>query len=269
LSEVVRISRDDQVERYLRVGEALHEIAGELYGEFAAGSVVAHLDQVRLLAPCQPSKIVGVGWNYPRPGLENPSEPAFFLKPPSAVIGPADAIILPQGSGQVFFEAELATVIKRQARGVAPSAAGNYILGYTCGNDVTARMADGNRILDARAKSYDTFCPLGPGLVMGLEPGDLMIRSWINGQLCQESSTREMIVPIPQLISRISAIMTLEPGDVILTGTPPGAALIRPGDVIDIEIEGIGRLSNPVVIENETRKSERPGQLLEQTRLSS
>ncbi|HFD39875.1 MAG TPA: FAA hydrolase family protein, partial [Anaerolineae bacterium] len=176
-----------------------------------------------------------------------PDEPLLFLKPPSAVIGPGEAIVYPQHlSRRVEHEAELAVVIGRRARRVPPAEAPAYILGYTCANDVTARDLQRRDGQWTRGKGFDTFCPLGPWIVPGLDPGDLAIRCLVNGQVRQQGRTSQMIFAIADLIAYISAVMTLEPGDVILTGTPSGVGLLQPGDQVTVEIEGIGSLTNPV-----------------------
>lgn len=224
------------------------ELRGDVYGDFERGSYIAKQDELRLLAPCEPTKIVGVGLNYrhliDEVGADIPDVPLIFLKPPSAVIGPADSIILPRMSNQVVFEAELAIVMKRQAKHIPPSEVQTYVLGYTCGNDVTARDLPKK---DTRTKSFDTFCPLGPCVATGVDAGNLMIRSRVNGQVRQEASTQDMVFSVAPLVSSVSQVMTLEPGDVILTGTPRGAGTLSIGDVVEVEIEGIGTLVNRVV----------------------
>lgn len=206
--------------------------------------------QVKLLAPSLPSKIVALGLNYRdharELGLPLPEEPLIFLKPPSAVIGPGEEIILPPESKRVDYEAELAIVIKRRARRVSPEEAFDYILGYTCFNDVTARDLQQKDGQWTRAKSFDTFAPFGPWIETGLDPSDLRVRSYLNGSLRQDSSTAELIFPVPEIVSFVSRVMTLEPGDLIATGTPPGIGPLAPGDAIEIEIEGVGRLKNYV-----------------------
>jgi 2-keto-4-pentenoate hydratase/2-oxohepta-3-ene-1,7-dioic acid hydratase in catechol pathway len=228
--------------------DAVFELRGDIYGDFAPGSYVAKYDELKLLTPCLPGKIVGVGLNYRRlieeAGAAMPEVPHLFLKPPSAVIGPGDEIILPSMSKEIVFEAELAVVMKRQAKHIPPSAVEAHVLGYTCGNDVSARDLPRH---DARTKSFDTFCPLGPCIATGLDPSHLMIRSRVNGHLRQDASTEDMVFQVQDLVSFISQVMTLEPGDLILIGTPPGAGTLSGGDVVEVEIEGIGTLINRVV----------------------
>lgn len=211
-----------------------------------------HDDGVRLLAPVIPrSKIVGVGRNYPAHASEHghdvPSAPLLFLKPNTAVIGPDDLIVLPEYSQQVEHEAELAVVIGRITKNVSPEQAMHHVLGFTAANDVTAR--DIQRADDqwTRAKGFDTSCPLGPWLVMNLDIDDLAVSARVNGETRQQGRTSEMVFDIPFLVSYISEIFTLLPGDVILTGTPAGVGRLEHGDTVEVEIEGIGVLKNPVV----------------------
>jgi 2-keto-4-pentenoate hydratase/2-oxohepta-3-ene-1,7-dioic acid hydratase in catechol pathway len=207
------------------------------------------LESARLLAPVIPrSKVVGVGRNYAahvaETGYEVPSEPLCFLKPNTSVIGPGDPIQLPAQSRDVHFEGELALVIGRVCREVPRERVEEVVFGYTVANDVTARdlqKADGQWW---RAKGFDTFCPLGPYLVTDLDPGDLRIVTRRDGEVVQDARTSEMILDIPTLVSRISAAMTLLPGDVILTGTPEGVGPLTEGQRIEVEVEGIGTLSN-------------------------
>jgi len=210
------------------------------------------LEDARLLAPVIPrSKVVGVGRNYAAHaaelGNEVPAEPLCFLKPNTSVIGPGDPIQLPSQSRSVHYEGELALVIGRICRDVPPERVGEVVLGYTIANDVTARdlqKADGQWW---RAKGFDTFCPLGPYLVTDLDPSDLRIVTRRDGEVVQDGRTSQMIFDIPALIAHISAAMTLLPGDVVLTGTPEGVGPFTEGQRIEVEIEGIGTLSNPAV----------------------
>ncbi|WP_022854439.1 fumarylacetoacetate hydrolase family protein [Thermodesulfatator atlanticus] len=208
------------------------------------------IEEVKILSPTLPSKIIALGLNYrdhaKELGLPLPKEPLIFLKPPSAVIGQDETIIIPPESKRVDYEAELAVVIGKRARRVKPEEASSFILGYTCFNDVTARDLQQKDAQWTRAKSFDTFAPMGPWIETDLDPTDLKVRSYLNGKLRQDSSTRELVFSIPEIISFVSNIMTLLPGDVIATGTPPGIGPLSPGDVIEVEISGIGRLKNTV-----------------------
>jgi 2-keto-4-pentenoate hydratase/2-oxohepta-3-ene-1,7-dioic acid hydratase in catechol pathway len=209
------------------------------------------LDDVRLLAPCRPGKIVAIGLNYREHAREMgkalPAEPLLFLKPASAVVGPGAAIELPAESQQVDHEGELAVVIGRRARRVAVDEARAYILGCTCLNDVTARDLQRKDVQYTRAKGFDTFAPLGPVIATDVDPDDVWVEVRVNGQVRQRGHTGDMVFPVAELVARVSAVMTLEPGDVISTGTPPGVGPLRPGDTVDVTISGIGTLSNPVV----------------------
>ncbi|MEW6347658.1 MAG: fumarylacetoacetate hydrolase family protein [Thermodesulfobacteriota bacterium] len=208
------------------------------------------LSHVRLLAPVEPSKVVAVGLNYrdhaQELGQALPEEPLLFLKPSTTVIGLGDPIRLPPQSARVDYEAELGIVIGKTAKGVTASQAKDHILGYTCLNDVTARdlqVKDGQW---TRAKGFDTFCPLGPWIETELNPSDLGVELFVNGELKQRSRTSNLIFDPWQLVEFISGIMTLWPGDVIATGTPSGIGPLKPGDVVEVSIEGIGKLVNPV-----------------------
>lgn len=225
-------------------------IDGSPFGLYRREAPAFALDRVELLAPIEPGKIVCVGRNYAAHAAEHDAEvpelPLLFLKPPSAVIGPGQAIHLPATSSQVEHEAELAVVIGDGGRWIAPDEADRHILGYTVANDVTARdlqRADGQW---TRAKGFDTFCPLGPWIETEFQPADVLITCSVNGHMRQMASTRDMVFPVRQLVAYISSIMTLAPGDVILTGTPSGVGPLVDGDQVTVEIENLGRLTNPV-----------------------
>ncbi|RMH43349.1 MAG: FAA hydrolase family protein [Deltaproteobacteria bacterium] len=198
-----------------------------------------------------PSKIVGVGVNYRaharEMGKQPPDEPLIFLKAPSAVVGSGDPIALPAGFERIDYEAELGVVISRRARRVPADCAADFILGYTCVNDVTVRDLQRRDGQWTRAKGFDTFCPIGPCIRGGLDPANLRVRSRVNGELRQDSTTADLLFPVAQLIEFITAVMTLEPGDVITTGTPSGVGPLAAGDVVEVDIDGIGVLRNPVV----------------------
>ena len=209
------------------------------------------LEDVKLLPPVSPSKIVCVGRNYREHAAElgnkMPDEPLLFLKAPSAVIGPEDRIELPKASQQVEHEGELGVVIGRTARNVSESEdALNYVYGYTCVNDVTARDLQRKDVQFTRGKSFDTFCPVGPCLATGLDLAALEIRGRVNGQVRQKSNTRELIFDVGYLVWFVTRVMTLLPGDMITTGTPSGIGPLEAGDVVEVEVEGVGVLRNPV-----------------------
>ena len=205
----------------------------------------------RFLKPF-PSKIVAVGLNYHNHakelGMKTPKEPIIFIKPETAVISNEENIIYPKQSKRVDYEAELALVIKKKCKNVKVKDATKYIKGYTCLNDVTARDIQFKDSQWTRAKSFDTFCPIGPKLVAPdkIDPHNTKIKLFLNGKLKQNSSTKEFIFPIPKVISFISKVMTLNPGDIITTGTPPGIGPMKKGDTVEVKIEGIGTLRNYV-----------------------
>jgi len=233
--------------------QTVHHLASDLWAQPRLGPAVASLEEVALLAPCQPTKVIAIGRNYAAHAAEHgaqiPAEPLFFLEPPSAVIGPGAAILYPNHLSQrVEHEAELAVVIGRQARQVQREEASAFIWGYTCANDITARDLQRRDGQWARGKGFDTFCPLGPWIVPNLDTSDLRVRCRVNGELRQDGRTRDMIFSIEELIAYVSAVMTLEPGDVLLTGTPAGVGPLLPGDRVVVEIESIGTLENEVAL---------------------
>ena len=199
----------------------------------------------------RPSKIVAVGRNYAAHaaelGNDVPAEPLLFLKPTTAIIGDGDEVVYPAQTGELHHEAELAVVIGTVCRNVAPGDALEYVRGYTAANDVTARDLQRSDDQWTRAKGFDTFCPLGPRLLSGIDPFHLEVTCRVNGAVRQQANTNDMIFPVPELIAYISGIMTLLPDDVILTGTPPGVGPVERGDLMEVEVEGIGILSNRVV----------------------
>jgi len=208
-------------------------------------------DRAQLLAPVFPTKVVGVGRNYADHAAEFggtvPEEPVIFLKPATAVIGPGAAVVLPPESDEVHHEAELAVVVGRVAHRVAAEDASAFILGYTAANDVSARDLQRRDGQWARAKGFDTFCPLGPAIETEIDPADLSISCTVNGEIRQQASTADMVFGVAELFAFVSRVMTLLPGDVILTGTPAGVGPIRPGDRMEVVVEGIGVLANTVV----------------------
>ena len=210
------------------------------------------LDDVRLLSPILPSKVVAIGKNYAdhvkeMGGGEPPKSPIIFLKPSTSVIGHGDVIRLPASSAQVDHEAELAIVMGRPAKEIMRDQALGYVLGYTCANDVTARDQQREDVQYTRAKGYDSFCPIGPWIETALDPSDLRLTAAVNAELRQDARTSQMIHDVPTLIEFISAVMTLLPGDVILTGTPAGVGQVKHGDTVSVEVEGIGTLTNTVL----------------------
>jgi len=227
------------------------EIEGSVFGEYKRKEAVLPYAKIKILPPCVPTKIVCVGRNYVEHAKEHNSEvpqiPLRFLKPPSALIAHAEEIVLPPQSQQVEFEGELAVVIGKQISKATKASIRESILGYTIANDVTARDLQRSDIQWTRAKGFDSFCPLGPWIDTEFDPSDALITTHLNGVMRQMASTKDMVFSVQQLISFISAIMTLEPGDLILTGTPAGVGAISDGDGIKVSIDGLGELYNPVV----------------------
>ena len=252
--------------RYRRGGEAKYgalaedgsimRLSGSPFGDFSVGGKAADLASVEVLPPVEPSKIVGVGANYmahiEESGLKPPSFPMLFAKPPTSVIGHGGVIVYPRQGREVHYEAELAVVIGRTARRVPEAKALDYVLGYTCGNDVSERviqaaeMATGVLLV---SKGFDTFCPLGPVIAAGLDPSDLRIGARLNGVRRQDASTSDLLFTVPALVAYVTEAITLLPGDVIMTGTPSGVGPMAPGDTVEVEIEGIGTLRNRVAAE--------------------
>ncbi len=231
--------------------DKIGEIDGDLYGEFRRLEAVLPIQKARLLAPLVPGKIVAVGWNYQDHAKEFDREvppfPTVFLKAPSSVIGNGDGIVLPEVSSHVEHECELALVIGKRAKSILAEEAFSCVFGYTIANDITARDLQRSDDTWTRAKSFDTFCPLGPWIETDFEPADAMLTCRVNSELRQMASTRDMVFSIPSILAYISSIMTLYPGDLILTGTPAGTSPLHEKDVVETQIEGIGMLVNPVV----------------------
>ncbi|MBA7669888.1 putative protein YisK [subsurface metagenome] len=209
------------------------------------------MSEVRLLSPCLPSKIVALGLNYRSHAEEVkaplPEAPLIFLKPPTALIGPEDNIVYPPSSTRVDYECELAVVMKKPAWQVSIGEALDYVFGYTCFNDVSARDHQRQDVQWTRAKGFDTFAPVGPCIETELDPGNVHLETYLNGEIKQRGNTSDLIYPVPELISFISQVMTLLPGDIIATGTPSGIGPMFPGDTVEIKIELIGTLRNYVV----------------------
>ena len=250
--KIVRFRWQGGVHWGILEGESIFALEGDIYGKFDRGKEMCQLREVKLLAPAEPKNGVACGRNYldhiREMGWPVPEEPNLFFKPVNTVIGPEDDIIFPSPSKDLRYEAELCLVIKKLAKNVLEEKARDYVLGYTCGNDVTAiDLFEKDKIL-ARAKGFDTAGPLGPCLVTDIDPHNLAIKGRVNGETRQDSHTSLMIFSVPRLISVITAFMTLYPGDVVWSGTPKGGASpIKVGDVIEVEVEGIGLLKNKLV----------------------
>ncbi len=232
--------------------EFLFPLSGSIFRNYGITDSPIPMGEVKILPPVKPSKIVAVGANYRDHILEMgrpvPEEPLLFLKPSTAVIGPLEPILYPDMSSRVDYEGELALVIKKKARQLrASDPVEDYILGYTCFNDITARDLQSKDVQFTRAKSFDTFAAVGPCIVTDINPAALHLKTFLNGKLVQSGNTANLIFPVPFLVRFVSRIMTLLPGDIITTGTPGGIGPMAPGDRVDIQIEGIGVLSNVVV----------------------
>jgi 2-keto-4-pentenoate hydratase/2-oxohepta-3-ene-1,7-dioic acid hydratase in catechol pathway len=232
------------------LGDKVGEIGGNVFGRYRRDEAETPLAEVKLLAPSEPSKIVCVGRNYVEHakelGNEVPKVPIIFLKPPSSIISPDDTILLPPQSAQVEHEGELVVVIGKRGRHITAANAKKHILGYTIGNDVTARDLQRTDDQWTRAKGFDTFCPFGPWIDTEFDPADSVVTCRVNGQMRQMASTRDMVFNVGMLIAYVSSIMTLESGDLIFTGTPAGVGELKNGDEVVVEIEGLGVLRNPV-----------------------
>jgi 2-keto-4-pentenoate hydratase/2-oxohepta-3-ene-1,7-dioic acid hydratase in catechol pathway len=232
--------------------ECLYPLEGSPFRSFKVKNVCVPMSEVMILPPVKPSKIVAIGVNYKDHAMERgkplPKEPLVFLMPPSAVSGPNDIIIYPKMAKRVDFEGELAVVIKKRARLLSnEDDVDMYILGYTCFNDVTARDLQERDGQFTRAKSFDTFAAFGPCVATGIDPSQLKVKTFLNGKLRQSGNTKNLVFSVPYCIRFISNIMTLYPGDIITTGTPSGVGPMIPGDRVDVQIEGIGTLSNIVM----------------------
>lgn len=231
--------------------DMIEEISGSIFDSFEITGKTYNMDEIRLLAPCSPSKIVAVGLNYVDHikefgDREIPKNPTLFIKLPHTVIGPGDSIIIPRNATRVDYEAELAVVIRKTCRNVSAAEASDYILGATCLNDVTERdiqRADGQW---TRGKNFETFCPIGPYIVSDIDYNSLDIKLYLNGQLKQSSNTGNLMWNVQELVSFISGVIPLYPGDVVTTGTPHGVSPMKDGDVVEVVIEGIGTLRNRV-----------------------
>ena len=248
---IVRFQEKNKTPKYGWIlKDKVGEIQGNIFESYKRQEAQTPLAEVSLLPPSQPSKIVCVGRNYidhaKELGNEVPKMPLIFMKPPSAIIGNGDSIVLPPQSNQVEHEGELVVVIGKRGKNIIAEQADEYILGYTVGNDVTARDLQRSDELWTRAKGFDTFCSFGPWIDTEFDPSDSVVTCRVNGQMRQMASTRDMVFNVGMLIAYVSSIMTLEPGDLLFTGTPAGVGLLEDGDVVDVEIEGLGKLSNPV-----------------------
>ncbi len=251
MDRIYRIAQGTNGRHALERDGKWHWAEGDIFGAYEAGEEVPDGTPHQFLSPVTPSIVVCIGLNYKDHAAEMnkklPAEPLVFLKPQSAVIGPDDEIRLPAWAGRIEHEAEMAVVIKRRASNVQAANAMDYVLGITCLNDVTARELQVKDVQYSRAKGFDTFAPIGPCIAVGLDPSELDIEGWVNNERRHKSNTRELIFPVPYLIEHVTRFMTLNPGDVITTGTPSGVGALSPGDRVTVTLEGVGTLSNSCI----------------------
>jgi len=249
--KIVRYTHNNNTGYGIVEGDAVQPLVGQPYKEIETGNGCLPLGQVKLLAPCQPTKIIAMGLNYHsharEMGHKIPNSPLTFLKPPTAVIGPEANIIYPAASARVDYEGELAVIIRKVAWRVSKQDIQEYILGYTCFNDVTARDLQQQDNQWTRAKGFDTFAAIGPWIETDIEPGCLNLETYLNGEIKQQGNTSDLIYNIGEIINFISNVMTLMPGDIIATGTPAGIGPMYPGDRVEVKIQGIGSLVNYVI----------------------
>ena len=226
------------------------EIEGDIFSKYQVTETKHALCALKILSPCVPTKIVAIGLNYrshaEELGMALPEDPMVFMKPPTAVIGPDEEIIYPEMSSQVDYEGELAVVIGKKCRFVTEEDSEKYIAGYTCFNDVTARDLQKKDVQFTRAKGFDSFAPMGPFIETDINPCNVKIETFLNGEKKQSGNTNDLIFPVRTIVSFLSKIMTLCPGDIIATGTPGGIGPMKRGDVVEVRIEGVGTLQNKV-----------------------
>lgn len=248
--KIIRYAADSKTRYGILEGDQVQELDGEPYAQIKKSGRSCALKDVKLLAPCAPSKIVAIGLNYHAHAKEvnqpAPAEPIMFFKPSTSVTGPEDKILYPAGTTRVDYECELGVVMGKETTKVSEGNAMSYVLGYTCVNDVSARDWQKNDAQWARAKGSDTFGPVGPCIETELDPGNVVVETYLNGERKQQANTSDLIFDVPTLISYISQVITLLPGDVIATGTPSGISPMQKGDTVEIRIEPIGTLRNYV-----------------------
>ena len=248
--QIIRYAYQNEINWGWRHSDFIGKVDGDVFGDFRRSDADLPMDKVKILSPVTPSKIICLGRNYAAHAAEHqvevPKIPLIFLKPPSSLLAPEETIILPPQSQQIEHEAELAVVIGKSGRWIEPDEAKKFIFGYTIANDVTARDLQRSDGQWTRGKGFDTFCPVGPTIETEFDDSDALITCKVNDQVRQMASTRDMIFPVETIIAFISSVMTLNVGDVILTGTPAGVGVLKSGDKIEIEIEGIGALVNKV-----------------------
>ena len=248
VAHYIRFEHQGKVGYGILEGETVRELSGNFIESIQPTGTTIPLSEVTLLAPVQPRKVFAVGLNFQSHlGNAKPSEtPPIFLKLPTCIVGPEEAIVIPKGAKSVQFEAEMVLVIGKEAKNISADEAMDHLFGVTCGNDVSARAWQQSDLQWFRGKAPDTFGPIGPAVVTGLNPDDLLLQGRLNGEIGQSQRTSDLIHDTAAIISFISQTVTLEPGDVIFTGTPGSTKAVAPGDTVEIELEGVGVLSNPV-----------------------
>jgi 2-keto-4-pentenoate hydratase/2-oxohepta-3-ene-1,7-dioic acid hydratase in catechol pathway len=249
--KIVRFTHGQRAEYGVVLADGIQSLEGSPFEGIKTTNQYHRSTDIRLLPPCTPSKVVALGVNYRSHSAEMkssvPAEPLIFIKPSTAVIGTEENIVYPESSQRVDYEGELGVVMKSVTKNVSREKAFDYILGYTCVNDVTARDLQSKDGQWTRSKGFDTFCPLGPCIETELDPSDLALETLLNGEIRQQTRTSQLVFPVDFLVSFISHVMTLLPGDVIATGTPSGIGPMQPGDIVEVKIEGIGTLRNYVI----------------------
>ena len=248
VTKYVRYSHQGRTAYGILEGDTVRELSGSIFDAPKPTGRTVKAAEVRLLAPCEPSKVIAVGLNYKSHLGERPSAqyPGLFAKLPTSIIGPDEEIVYPPGAANVHHEGELVVVIGKRAKNVSVADAPNYVFGVTAGNDVSERDWQKADLQWFRAKASDTFGPLGPAIVRGLNYNDLALQTRVNGEVRQSGRTRDLIFDVPTVISYVSQFVTLVPGDVIYTGTPGTTTAMKPGDVVEVELEGVGVLRNRI-----------------------
>ena len=245
----VRFQQGERVSYGLVQGDVVRPIQGDLFGDHELLSERIPLSSVRLLAPVNPSKVIAVGLNYQSHlgDREPASYPGLFAKYPTSLVGPDDPIVRPPDSNNLHYEGEMVIVIGKEAKSVSEAEAAQYIFGVTAGNDVSERDWQGEDLQWFRAKASDSFGPVGPVIARGLDHNDLLLQTRVNGEIRQSERTGDLLFDVEAIVSYVSRYVTLSPGDIIFTGTPGSTQALQPGDVVEVELEGVGVLRNPVV----------------------
>lgn len=248
---IVRFESNQEIKYGRLEGETVKVLVGNIFGKYQENGETVDVNTVKLLAPCEPSKAVCVGLNYRKHAAELdfklPEEPLIFLKPSTSIIGNQDNVVYWPMVGRLDYEAELVVVIGKRAHDIDEKDAMDYVFGYSAGNDLTARDLQSKDGQWTRAKGFDTFLSFGPAIVRGIDTSDLKVQSFVNGEVKQDGSTSQLIFSIPFLVSYISKVMTLLPGDIIMTGTPDGIGPMQVGDTVEVRVKNVGSLVNKVV----------------------